>query len=643
MGNLQIKASSAPYALLSDVSPDSPGSQPPTPKLTRVASPPQALADLPTKGTGKLPQVSAQPSSPKATTGPSRTVSAELPLSSPAPLQLTSLLPPSESGETPEKLGAVPISGNLQIKNGQLTSNNETIRSLIHYLGAAADKFANQANLNGMQVTIRPNPYATAGHEALKEYCSVETALVHADKPPRRKPSKDPLRQPLRQTPPPSQLKSEDIEGNVLMPLLTSVIESGPAAFGTNDRIKLGGQEVPVHALLAALAPRVEVNDPDLQLAFNSKLSANTQANAKLGAATLLQMETHKTFALKELGMSLAVSSGLGTAWELVAAEGIKGGLKHMGLTAKEYILAAAGIDSSSAIGIETSDSAIVLSAVQSMNRATASFLRRVWDALPAAAVAGLKSAVGSYPNNLLQYMSTGSYAADLALNSVTTEVAILAAASGVPGEVKKNEANLQAAIVEKLRDGLLAVPPREPHMSPEQYTEIVEKHVQALTQRALDMSPGDGIAQKSLAFATMVGLIPLILGNKVTNLVAESALRIVRSTIFNPIESIGMNALVLTSKIDIPGLMSSDATKHAQTVGRILQEAALGKPLQDGEVHKIFHQWDGLTLGGRAILNGMSATMDAPPEKVMSMLKKDSSPPLSQRIAYESIDYDRV
>ncbi|AGH86258.1 hypothetical protein F504_3746 (plasmid) [Ralstonia pseudosolanacearum FQY_4] len=535
----------------------------------------------------------------------------------------------------------MPISGNLQIKNGQLTSNNETIRSLIHYLGAAADKFANQANLNGMQVTIRPNPYATAGHEALKEYCSVETALVHADKPPRRKPSKDPLRQPLRQTPPPSH--TENIEGNVLMPLLTSVIESGPAAFGTNDRIKLGGQEVPVHALLAALAPRVEVNDPDLQLAFNSKLSANTQANAKLGAATLLQMETHKTFALKELGMSLAVSSGLGTAWELVAAEGIKSGLKHMGLTAKEYILAAAGIDSSSAIGIETSDSAIVLSAVQSMNRATASFLRRVWNALPDAAVAGLKSAVGSYPNNLLQYMSTGSYAADLALNTVTTEVAILAAASGVPGEVKKNEANLQAAIVEKLRDGLLAIPPREPHMSPEQYTEIVEKHVQALTRRALDMSPGDGIAQKSLAFATMVGLIPLILGNKVTNLVAESALRIVRSTIFNPIESIGMNALVLTSKIDIPGLMSSDATKHAQTVGRILQEAALGKQLQDGEVHKIFHQWDGLTLGGRAILNGMSATMDAPPEKVMSMLKKDSSPPLSQRIAYESIDYDRV
>lgn len=642
MGNIQIKASSTPYTLLSNVGPESPGSQPPTPKLTRVASAPQALADLPTKVAGKRPQVSAQPSSPKATAGPSRTSSAELPLSTPAPLQLTSLLPPSESDETPEALGAVPISGNLQIKNGQLTSNNETIRSLIHYLGATADLFANRADLNGMQVTIHPNPYAVAGHEALKEHCSVDKAFVRADKLPRRKPAQDTLHEPLQQTPPPSQLKSEEIEGNVLMPLLTAVIENGPAAFGANDRIKLGNQEVAVHALLAALAPRVEVNDPELQLEFNNKLSANTYASAKLGAATLLQMETHKTFALKELGMSLAVSSGLGTVWELVVAEAIKAGLKSMGLSSTEYALIAAASDSGSSIGIETMDSAIVLSAFKSMNRAAASFLQRVWGALPDAAVAGLKSAVGSYPNNLLQYKGTGSYPADLALNTVTTEVAILSAASGIPGEVKKNEANMKAAIVEKLRDGLLAIPPREPHMSPEQYTEIVEKHVQALTRRALDMSPGDGIAQKSLAFASMVGLIPLLLSNKVTNLVPENILRIVRSTIFNPIESIGMNALVLASKIDIPGLMSSDATKHAQTVSRILQEAALGKPLQDGEVHKIFHQWDGLTRGGRAILNGMSATMDEVPNRVTSMIKKDP-PPLSQRIAYESIDYDRV
>nr|CCA87579.1 putative type III effector protein (AvrPphD family) [Ralstonia syzygii R24] len=638
MVSLQIKVSSTPYALLSDAGPESPGSQPPTPKLTRVASPPQALADLPTKSAGKRPQVSAQPASPKATAGPSRASSAELPLSTPAPLPLTSLLPSPESDETPEKLGAVTISGNLQIKNGQLTSNNETIRSLIHYLGATADLFSNRADLNGMQVTIRPNPYAVAGHEALKEHCSVDKAFVRADKLPRRKPARD-----AQQAPPlPTQLKPKDIEGNVLMPLLTGVIESGPAAFGTNDRIKLGDQEVAVHALLAALAPRVEVNDPELQLEFNNKLGANTYASAKLGAATLLQMETHKTFALKELAMSLGVSSGLGTLWELGGAEAIKNALKSLNLSPTRYALAAAGVDSVPPIVIETMDSAIVLSAIKAMNRAAASFLQRVRDALPDAAVAGLKSALGSYPNNLLQYLSTGSYSADLALNTAATEVAILSAASGIPGEVKGNEANMKAAILEKIRDGLLAIPPREPHMSPEQYTAIVEKHVQTLTRRALDMSPGDGIAQKSLAFASMVGLIPLLLSNKVTNLVPENVLRIVRSTVFNPIESIGMNFLVLTSKIDIPGLMSSDATKHAQTMGRILQEAALGKPLQDGEVHKTFHQWDGLTRGGRAILNGMSATMDAPLQKVMTMIKQDP-PPLSQRIAYESIDYDRV
>ncbi|WP_246761132.1 hypothetical protein [Ralstonia solanacearum] len=96
----------------------------------------------------------------------------------------------------------MPISGNLQIKNGQLTSNNETIRSLIHYLGATADLFANRADLNGMQVTIHPNPYAVAGHEALKEHCSVDKAFVRADKLPRRKPAQDTLHAPLQQTPP---------------------------------------------------------------------------------------------------------------------------------------------------------------------------------------------------------------------------------------------------------------------------------------------------------------------------------------------------------------------------------------------------------------------------------------------------------
>ncbi|MFD2426158.1 hypothetical protein ACFSUI_21360 [Ralstonia solanacearum] len=291
---------------------------------------------------------------------------------------------------------------------------------------------------------------------------------------------------------------------------------------------------------------------------------------------------------------------------------------------------------------IEIADSAIVLSAVKAMNHAAASFLQRLREALPDATVAGIKSSVGAYANNLMQYVSTGSSRADLALNTMTTEVAILSAASGIPGEVKENEANLKAAVLEHIRDGLLAAPPREPHMSPEQYTAQVKKHVEQLTQRALDMSPGDGIAQKSLAFASIVGLIPLLLSDKVTNLVPESTLRIMRSTMFNPIEAIGMNVLVLASKINIPGLMNSDAQKHKQVMNRILQEATLGKPLQDGDVHKLFQQWDALNRAGRVILDGMSLTMDALPNKVARMIKGDPAP-LPQRIAYESIDYNNV
>lgn len=638
MRNLQVRANS--FALLSDIAPE-PNSQPssPPPKLTRVAAPPGALADLPTREPGKRPQVSAQPAPPKA--GAS---TAPLPISYPEPPHLASASTSSAPGKPAETPGAVTVSGRLQLKNGELTSNNETIRNLIRYLGDDAKLFANRTDLDGMEVKIRPHPDAAAAFKALKKHCNVKQVLVHADAPSRSQPARNAQQEPLLAAPAASQLQEEELEKtSTLTPLLLSVIEHGHGGFGSNDQIRdRSGKQVSVHDFLAALAPQVSVNDPELSLAFNRKLHADTDASAKLGAATLLQMATNKTFALKELGMSLAISSGLGALWELGGAELIKNALKTLNISPTRYALAAAGIDSVPSAIIEIADSAIVLSAVKAMNHAAASFLQRLREALPDATVAGIKSSVGAYANNLMQYVSTGSSRADLALNTMTTEVAILSAASGIPGEVKENEANLKAAVLEHIRDGLLAAPPREPHMSPEQYTAQVKKHVEQLTQRALDMSPGDGIAQKSLAFASIVGLIPLLLSDKVTNLVPESTLRIMRSTMFNPIEAIGMNVLVLASKINIPGLMNSDAQKHKQVMNRILQEATLGKPLQDGDVHKLFQQWDALNRAGRVILDGMSLTMDALPNKVARMIKGDPAP-LPQRIAYESIDYNNV
>ncbi|WP_197339051.1 type III effector protein [Ralstonia solanacearum] len=648
MRNLQIKTGTTPYAPLSGTpSPESPDSQTTTPKLTRVASRTGALANLPPRESGKLPKVSVQVASPKAaSTSSSQAASASLPVSYPEPPELASLSASSEAGETPEALGAVTISGRLHInKAGELTSNNETIRNLLRYLGDDALRFADE--LNNMQVTIRPNPAAVAAYEALQLHCDVENALLRSDdKQSSHQPARNAQQEPLLSPPPGSQLKKEKIEGNVLMPLLINVIEHGANAFDTND--KMPDMDMTVHQFLATLAPLVDisnphtkVSDPELGMMLSSKLRTNTDAAAKLGAATLFQMATNKTFAVKELGMSLAVSSGLGTLWELGGSELIKNALKTLNLSPTRYALAAAGIDSVPPIVIETMDSAIVLSAVRSMNRATASFLQRVRDALPAATVAGFKSALGAYANNLLQYIGTGSYPTDLALNTAATELAILSAASGIPGEVKENAANMKAAIVEQMRTGLLKAPPCEPHMSHEEYTKRVKAHVQKVAQRALDLSPGDGIAQKSLAFASLVGLIPLGLSDKVANLVPESVLRIVRSTIFNPIESIGMNTLVASSKINIPGVMTSDAKKHERITNRILQEATLGKPLQDGEVHKVFQQWDGLNRAGRAILEGMSITMDALPNRVARMFTNET--PLEQRIAYDSIDNNKV
>lgn len=139
-----------------------------------------------------------QVASPKAaSTSSSQAASASLPVSYPEPPELASLSASSEAGETPEALGAVTISGRLHInKAGELTSNNETIRNLLRYLGDDALRFADE--LNNMQVTIRPNPAAVAAYEALQLHCDVENALLRSDdKQSSHQPARNAQQEPL--------------------------------------------------------------------------------------------------------------------------------------------------------------------------------------------------------------------------------------------------------------------------------------------------------------------------------------------------------------------------------------------------------------------------------------------------------------
>jgi hypothetical protein len=185
----------------------------------------------------------------------------------------------------------------------------------------------------------------------------------------------------------------------------------------------------------------------------------------------------------------------------------------------------------------------------------------------------------------------------------VTTSLAVWAAASGVPPDVKHSEQKMNAAMVEMMREGVLPLP--APGQDPKAY-------VEDLTRRALAASPSESIGQRSMAFAWGVSMIPLALGDNGLRLASEAFLRIFRSTVFNPIESLGMTALVAMSRLRLPGLLRSDDDRHAQVVQRILDRAQpllQNQPISDRELNDLLSPgWvrDPLRHVGSAVIDGL-------------------------------------
>ncbi|HET7868291.1 MAG TPA: type III effector protein, partial [Burkholderiaceae bacterium] len=324
---------------------------------------------------------------------------------------------------------------------------------------------------------------------------------------------------------------------------------------------------------------------------------------------------TKKSFALGGLMGSLAVSSGLGTAWELGLAPAIKSLgqklLEQAGMPSPTRALLTAamgtGVDSIPPVVIESMDTLCVLAILKTMKGDDDWTLKSL---VPNALKAGAISSALSIPNNLMQYLSTGSGTADLAVGALTTEAAIFGAASGVPMEIQESKDAMHAALVQSHRDGLFAPVPQD--ADPRQY-------VAEMAQRALDVDPSTSLAQKSMAVAATVGMVPLLLGDKALNLVPESVLRIVRSTVFNPIEAIALNALVLSARAKLPGIFTSDHDKHASLVQRILQRAGDAPdggqaPIQPRELDRIFNPpQEVLGRAGTAISATINAMVSAP------------------------------
>lgn len=531
-------------------------------------------------------------------------------------------IPGHSPAEAKAQIGtAGSFSGQVEVKQGQFTSQQPVVDALLRH----ARNDLTGITLDGpASLTLTLDPGARQVYKNMHKRCAVEEVdVIVNDRSPLLAGGKEP------------------IEGNVLIPLLQQVIMNGRKAFGENALIKVGGQSMHMHDYLASLNPSVTSNHDTLAQPIGQKIADDPDLRAKLAAASLLQIATKKDFALGGLMGSLAVSSGLGSAWELAAAPMVKAAakklLEHTGIPSPTQLaLSYAGIDSVPPVIIESLDTMCVLAILKTMKGENDWTFKGL---IPNALKAGAISSALSYPNNVMQYLSTGSKAADLAIGAVTTEAAIFGAASGVPMDIKENKDNLRAALVQGHNDGLLA--PLAEGADP-------RRHVATMTQRALDIDPSTSLAQKSMTVAATVGMVPLLLSDKALNLVPESVLRIVRSTVFNPIEAIALNALVLGARAKLPGIFTSDHDKHADLTRLILQRAADGpgggeRPIQDREFDRIFNPPQEI-LGrvGTAISSGINTAVGLPMKGAQLLAAKmglaQDNPSLEQRLPYEEL-----
>ncbi|MGL0786736.1 XopB/HopD1 family type III secretion system effector [Xanthomonas translucens] len=503
--------------------------------------------------------------------------------------------------------------GAVRLENRSLVSDDPVIHALLSFAQANEPLQARIASNPDAPTTLEicAHPELEEALEAFKKAFMVEQANL------------------LSASDPSGARVYDDVKGDIHIAVLQKAIEKGASAFGENAKIHRHGQDLTAAQFLALHAPSIHCNDDVLEVNVNQRVRCDRDLLVRLGAQSLLHAATKKeTDPIGLLG-SLAASSGLGSLWELKAAQALKDTVFGAHYSPSKHALQLAGIDSVPPMLIETLDTMCVLSIMQRMkgeSEPLSALLRK-------ATTAGAISSVLSFPNNLLQYAGFKSRPADLAANVLTTEAAIFGSASGIPPEVKENEEHLRAGLFQSMRARMLAAPAD---------AASARQTVEQMTKHALEIGPGESTAVKSMGVAAMVGLIPLIAGDKATGLLSERVLRIFRSTVFNPIEAIALNALALSSRVTIPKVFDSHDTKHARVAQAILMRAsqqmdAGERTISPEELHeKLGQQRNFLHRLGTVIVDGMNAMFESVPSVVRKL--GYGEPPLDERIPYQDL-----
>jgi hypothetical protein len=520
--------------------------------------------------TAPLPQSPApQPSSLDAPAGlPSRRTSPSGPVS-PRTSSLAALQSPSPKleividpttvaralhsrAEARSAIGpASSFEGEVSVKDGRLHSPQPQINALLRY--ARLDPA--QVMLGGpVPLTLTLDPGIARLHDDLQETLAVKKLAVRP-----------------RESTPLMGGATYEVEVKLLALHMHEMLQEGGAR--SNVAVHLpDGRGVSMHDALAGMRPSIASPHAALADAIQQKVDADPDLRAKLAAASMLQIATRKETDMVGLAGSLTVSTGIGTAWEMLASPAValamEAALASTGMSAPtRAILSTLGklaLDSAPPLVIETLDNLFVLAIIEKMK---GNAEHKMLDKLPEALTAGAISMFLSVPNNVADTFKTSVKWLDSLLTLATNQVAVAGASSGVPPAVKRDMEHMHAAAVVHLASGKLVLPEGKDLVA----------HGQELARRAVAMDPGTSIATQSVAVAAIAGAVPPLLGKDFANLLDDSTLRIVRDVLFQPIEAISMNLLVPLARMGVPGVMKSDQSKHAGLVELVLDKAGTG------------------------------------------------------------------
>jgi hypothetical protein len=508
--------------------------------------------------------------------------------------------------------------GKLSGSGANVSSDNRLIRELI---GIARKRDPNIALPDNTSVRFEPPKFLAANHARLRDHYTINKLLLKSG-------------------------GTKETRINLTLALLRRFLLEGRSAFGRDAIIRRQSGEpgVPAYDWLVKIGRGSQVRTGELaggplQEAFEAKLQEDDETAARVGAAWIHSLETNKYLGWENLA-AIAIaevnSAGLGALIEELA---ITRPLKsHFG---KNFVSNDLPIDikrglvfgdAASAIPIETIDATLVdafKNFIDTRQKELPSF-EQVVDGFKA----GLVSFLGALPSSALSYFSTGSLPGDAILNLLANQLAVFSSGWILPMGQKSQEDETQAALVESIASGYMGQVPSD--QKPRDF-------LRNLTREVMMVSPGSQTAQKALALTSLIGLAPFLVG-QFGHVTAETQ-ALLQRTIFNPIETLAMNSVIVFSKhLGLPDrvggqLFTTDTQKERALMALVLNKSTTSnKTITPKDLSKIFQPLED-TLGfgpsGRGINRGLTSLISLYETGTHALR---GGTPLSR-----DIDYDRT